>query len=240
MSARRPALKEPKTNIFIVDDHPIVRQGLAQLISQEPDLTVCGEAEDAEAALEAIGRLRPQLAIVDISLRQGNGIELVKDLKARQAAVSVIVLSMHDEALYAERVLRAGAKGYLMKQEATGKVVAAIRKVLNGGIYLSPEMEARMLKKFLGETPCREGSPVERLSDRELEVLQAIGQGRGTREIAASLHLSVKTIEAYREHLKAKLQLKNARELVRYAIQWVQGEGGVNPPSPKLGQFEGE
>lgn len=211
-----------RTKILVVDDHPIVRQGLSLLINQEEDLQVCGEAENAHEALNAIESLEPDMAIVDISLEGVNGVELIKNIKARFPGLLILVLSMHDESLYAERALRAGANGYIMKQEANEKVMEAIRQVLAGEIYVSDKLASKMLHQFVAGKSTPDGSLVQRLSDRELEVFQLIGQGHGTRQIAEELHLSVKTIESYRAHIKDKLKLKNATELVRYAIQWVQ------------------
>lgn len=216
--ARRPPAK-----VLVVDDHPVVRQGLAQLLRQEEDLAYCGGAEDAVEALKAIEKLQPDIAIVDISLRDTSGIELIKDIRIRFPKLPVVVLSMHDESFYAERVLRAGARGYVMKEEAAEKVLVALRKVLAGEIFLSESMSARLLSKFVeGRTESR--FRTERLSDRELEVFQLVGQGLGTRHIATNLHLSVKTIEAHRANIKRKLKLRSATELLQHAIQWVQTE----------------
>ena len=214
----------PPGRILLVDDHPIVRQGLAELIQQEPDLSVCGEASDASEALKAIAASQPDIAIVDISLRDTSGIELVKDIKIHRPDLPVLVLSMHDETLYAERALRAGARGYVMKEEATEKLMTAIRTVLEGRMYLSQRMSARLLSQFVDGSPERRGSPVERLSDRELQVFELIGRGLGTRQIAESLHLSVKTIESHRENIKGKLKLTSAAELMQHAIHWVEFE----------------
>lgn len=210
-----------KSKILIVDDHPIVRQGLTELVNHENDLTVCGQAEDAHQAMKAIKELRPSMAVVDISLRETSGIELIKDINVQYPNLPVLALSMHDESLYAERALRAGAKGYIMKAEATEKVITAIRKILNGEIYVSDKMAAKMVRKLVGGKAEISTSPVERLSDRELEVFHLIGKGYGTRQISERLHLSIKTIETYRAHIKEKLSLANAAELLRYAIQWV-------------------
>ncbi len=209
--------------ILIVDDHPILRQGLAQLIDQQKDLSICGQFEEAGQAFDAIGQVKPDLALVDISLKGSSGIELLKNIKAKYPKLFVLVLSMHDESLYAERVLRAGASGYIMKQEATEKVLEAIRKVLAGEIYLSEKMSTKFMHQLVGGRGVAGGSFMDRLSDRELEVFGFIGQGRGTREIAEQLHLSVKTIESHRAHIKEKLNLKNATELVHRAIQ-MRGE----------------
>ncbi len=212
--------KKAKNRILLVDDHPIVRQGLSELINNEKDVAICGTAEDLNSALEAIENLKPDLVIVDISLRGSNGIELLKNIKVRHPKMLVLMLSMHDESLYAVRALRAGASGYIMKQEATEKVLTAIRQVLRGEIYLSEKMEKKMMQQLVGGRAARSGSPLEDLSDRELEVFNLIGQGHGTRQIAEELHLSIKTIESHRAHIKEKLNLKNATELVQYAIQW--------------------
>jgi DNA-binding NarL/FixJ family response regulator len=221
---RREEGPDCPTRILLVDDHPIVRQGLKELVEQEPDMSVCGQAENVSQALQAVDQSRPHIAIVDISLQDSSGIELIKDLKARDADLPVLVLSMHDETLYAERALRAGARGYVMKEEATERLMTAIRKVLGGDIYLSDKMGARLLSKFVAGGPQAGGSPIERLSDRELQVFELIGQGLGTRQIAQSLHLSVKTIESHREHIKDKLRLASSTELLRHAMQWVQFE----------------
>jgi|SRR6056297_3504957 len=208
--------------IVIIDDHPIVRQGLTELINQEEDLIVCGQADDAHQAMSVIAETKPHIAIVDISLKETSGLELIKDINVRFPDVLVLTLSMHDESLYAERSLRAGAKGYVMKQEATDTVVKAIRKILSGQVYVSDNMAARMVRKVVGGGRVEVGaSAIERLSDRELEVFLLIGQGYGTRQIAEKLYLSIKTIETYRAHLKEKLNLESASELLQYAIQWV-------------------
>jgi DNA-binding NarL/FixJ family response regulator len=212
-----------KAGILVVDDHPIVREGLARFINQEPDMFVCGEAEAVDDAIKQIDAKPPDLAIVDISLKGISGIELIKRIHARLPGLPILVLSMHEESLYAERALRAGAKGYLMKHEATESVVDAIRQILFHGkdFHVSEKMVARILRNLVRQ-PDAAASPVEQLSDRELEVFQLIGQGRGTREIAKELHLSVKTVETHRAHIKQKLNLKHANELVHFASQWVQ------------------
>ena len=213
-----PPQKAPR-RIMIVDDHPVMRDGLAQLLSQEEDLMICGQFEDAATAFEALAQLQPDIVLIDLSLKGSNGLELIKSIKAHYPRTLMLVLSMYDESLYAERVLRAGAAGYIMKQEATEKVLGALRQVLNGGIYLSEKMNARLMHQLVGGRPPAGGSLMERLSDRELEVFGLIGQGRGTRDIAQQLHLSVKTIESHRAHIKEKLSLRNATELVHRAIQ---------------------
>ena len=210
----------PILPILIADDHPIVREGLTEMINHEDDLTVCGTAEEMNQALDEIEKVRPDAVVLDISLKGSNGIELLKNIKVRYPRQAVLMLSMHDESLYAVRALRAGAAGYVMKQEATEKVLTAIRQVLNGEIYLSERMEKKMMHQLVGGRTARTGSPIEDLSDRELEVFGLIGQGHGTRQIAEELHLSIKTIESHRAHIKEKLNLKNATELVQHAIQW--------------------
>jgi DNA-binding NarL/FixJ family response regulator len=205
--------------IMLVDDHPVMREGLAQLITHEPDLRICGQFEDAARAFEAVPALRPDLAIVDLALKGSGGLDLVKNIRANYPGLVVLVLSMHEESLYAERVLRAGAAGYITKQEGADKVLGAIRHVLGGGVYLSEKMGARLMRQWIGGRPAGGGTLMEQLSDRELEIFGLIGQGRGTRQIAEQLHLSVKTIESHRAHIKEKLNLKNANELVHRAIR---------------------
>jgi DNA-binding NarL/FixJ family response regulator len=210
-----------KSTVFLVDDHPIVRQGLALLINREPDLAVCGDAEETGTALRRIEELKPDLVVVDISLNGPDGLDLLKSIRTRHPALPVLMLSMLDESMYAERALRDGASGYIMKQEATELVLVAIRRILGGEIYVSDRMANRMLHRFVGGN--QEGlprSPIADLTDRELEVFRLIGEGRGTRQIAEELHLSVKTVESYQAHIKEKLALKNGRELVQRAIQW--------------------
>ncbi len=210
-----------KRTVLIVDDHPIVRQGLAQLINQEKDLEVCGQAGDAHEAMQAIRTLAPDMVIVDLLLKGTSGMELIKDLKVQYPNLPVLTLSMHDEVVYAERALRAGARGYVMKKEATEKVVTAIRRVLAGEVYVSEGMAAQMVSRFVGGGAKEAGSSVESLSDRELEVFRLIGEGFSTREMADKMHLSVKTIETYRAHIKDKLGLEDANQVLRCAIQWV-------------------
>ena len=218
------AVKKNSTRILIVDDHPLLRQGITQLINQEKDLQVCGEADDPGKAMSAIEATNPDVVILDISLKGASGIELLKNVKVRFPRLLVLILSMHDESVYAQRALRAGAAGYIMKQEATEKVLVALRRILNGEVYLSEELGTRMLNRLVGGRSSLSGSPIEELSDRELEIFGLIGQGHGTRPIAEKLHLSVKTVESHRAHIKEKLNLKNATELVHHAIQWVQSE----------------
>lgn len=201
----------------------MMREGLRQLIANEPDLEVCYEAEDAPRALAAIDSLRPDLALVDISLKESNGLELIKDIRIRQPELPALVLSMHDESLYAERVLRAGGQGYVMKDEGGVKIMAAIRQVLAGRIYLSEKMSDRVLGKLAGKhAPASTEPSVELLTDREFEVLQLIGRGSTTRQIAEKLRVSVKTVETHRVNIKQKLKLDTAPELIRFAVRWVE------------------
>ena len=221
MKSIQPKRKAETKNVYkilIVDDHPIMREGLAQLISHEKDLAICGQFEDADSAFAAISTLKPDIALVDISLKSSSGIELLKNVKTTHPQILVLVLSMHDEGLYAERVLRAGASGYIMKQEAPEIVLVAIRKVIAGEVFLSEKMSAKLMHQLIGGKAAS-GSLIDRLSDRELEVFGLIGQGHGTRQIAEELHLSIKTVESHRAHIKEKLNLKNATELVHRAIQ---------------------
>jgi DNA-binding NarL/FixJ family response regulator len=218
------AARAARSTVFIVDDHPIVRQGLALLINREADLIVCGDAEDAHSALRLIESIRPNLVVVDISLNGPDGLDLLKNIRARDPDLPVLILSMLDETLYAERALRAGASGYIMKQEATEKVLVAIRRILGGDVYVSDRMANRMLHRFVGDAATGDLSPIAGLTDRELEVFRLIGEGHGTRQIAEELHISVKTVESYQAHIKDKLSLKNSRELVQRAIQWMIDE----------------
>ena len=209
-----------KKTVFVVDDHPIVRQGLALLINQETDLTVCGEAEEMHSALSAIQAVRPDILIVDISLNGPDGLELLKNIRLGAPRLPVLILSMHDESIYAERALRAGANGYIMKQEATEKVLVALRRILSGEIYVSDRIANSMLRHYVRGVNPSEHSSISDLTDRELEVFRLIGEGHGTRQIAETLHLSVKTVESYQAHIKEKLSLRSARELVQHAVQW--------------------
>jgi DNA-binding NarL/FixJ family response regulator len=218
------ALDHGKRRIFLVDDHPLVREWLTNLIHQQPDLMICGEAESAPQALAAILESKPQVAIVDISLKDSSGIELIKDLKQACPEVSVLVLSMHDESHYAERALRAGARGYIMKRETTKKVVAAIRRVLEGKLYVSEAVQASITAQFIGAKTASDLSPVQQLSDRELEVFELLGQGRGTRQIAETLRVSVKTVQAYCARIKEKIHVNSATELLRDAVRWSESK----------------
>ena len=206
--------------ILIVDDHPVFRRGMMALLVEQKDFHICGEAENASQALALMRERKPDMALVDISLPGMNGIELIKMMLAEEPKLSIIILSMHDESLYALRALRAGAKGYLMKAEAIDHVVKALRKVMDGALYISPRLSERLIFKAIQSDNSDSVSPVDRLSDRELEVLQHMGKGSGTRDIAGSLRLSIKTIETHRSHIKEKLGLKDAAELVRFASEW--------------------
>lgn len=213
-----------KKMVFVVDDHPIVRQGLTLLINQEPDLAVCGEAEEMHSALSVLYAATPDILIVDISLNGPDGLELLKNIRLTQPRLPVLILSMHDESIYAERALRAGANGYIMKQEATEKVLVALRRILSGEIYVSDRIANSMLRHYVRGPSASEHSTISDLTDRELEVFRLIGEGHGTRQIAEALHLSVKTVESYQAHIKEKLSLRSARELVQHAVEWNVGK----------------
>jgi DNA-binding NarL/FixJ family response regulator len=226
MNKTRSNPSVPRCKVFLIDDHPIVRQGLALFIDREPDLMVCGEADGATSALQAIREAAPDFVVLDISLDGPDGLELLKTLRVRYPNLPVLVLSMHDEAVYAERALRAGANGYIMKQEATDRVLTAIRHILSGDVYLSDRLTKRMLQQFVnGSVSPRD--PLAKLSDRELEVYRLIGAGHSTRQIADELHVSTKTIESYQAHIKEKLALRNARELVQHAVEWAVNAKGA-------------
>jgi DNA-binding NarL/FixJ family response regulator len=220
-------VKDMRHRVLIIDDHPLLRRGMAALLSDEHDLLVCGEAENAKDALQAMRDLVPQVALVDINLPGANGLELIKLMLAEQPKLRILVVSMHDETLYALRSLRAGAKGYLMKAEALEQIVNAVRRVAEGNIYVTPRFSERLVFKAIQSLEGGMGSPVDRLSDRELEVLRLLGKGLGTRDIAHTLHLSVKTIETHRAHIKEKLGFKEAAEMVRFAIDWVVHEESI-------------
>ena len=205
--------------IFIVDDHPVLRQGLMQVIDDEPDLVVCGEAEDAESALEELESAKPDLAVVDLSLNGRSGLELVHDMKARRPSTAVLVYSMYDETLYAERAIRAGANGYVMKRESVDEVLAAIRQILKGHVYLSPAASTRMVHRAVDGNAVCSRSAIQELSDRELEIFQLLGQGLSARQISEKLYRSIKTVESHRENIKSKLGVKTSGELLRYAVE---------------------
>ncbi len=226
MKRVRSTRKNPKCDppgvkrIVIVDDHPLFRKGLEQLINSNDGLTIAGEAGNAAEAMDVIRRIVPDLAIVDLSLPGANGIELIKNIRAEFPKLLILVLSMHDESLYALRSLRAGAQGYVMKQEALGNVVYAIREIFAGRPYLSQAMSAKLITNFAQAGADGEATAADKLSDRELEILELIGKGRDVREIAKALHLSPKTVETHRAHIKEKLNLQNARQVARFAVQW--------------------
>jgi len=212
------------TKILIVDNHPMMRKGLAQLIGQQPDMRVCGEAGDASEALEKVRLLQPNLVLAEITLPGRNGLELIKNIQSLEGRVAVLVISMHDESFYAERVLRAGGRGYVMKQEGGKKILEAIRQVSAGHIFVSEKISARILETFSGHRLKGGRSAVENLTDREFEIFQLIGQGMGTKALAQELHISTKTIEVHRANIKAKLQIKTMAELIRHAVRWVESE----------------
>lgn|SRR5215831_9705280 len=209
-----------KRGVFVVDDHPLVREGLANLINAQHDLVVCGDAEDSAQAIARIGKRQPDVALIDISLKNESGLELVKDLASRFPQVALIVLSMHDEALYAERALRAGARGYVMKREASKNVLASIRRVLDGGVYVSGRIVNRIALRLSSAREAVSSTPVERLSDRELEIFRLLGQGRTTSQIATDLNLSLKTVQAYCARAKEKFGVTSLVELLRAALRW--------------------
>jgi DNA-binding NarL/FixJ family response regulator len=219
---RSRSSKESLKRVVLIDDHPIMRHGLAQLVRAEYGLDVCGEAGSAREGLEVVGRLKPDLAIVDLTLPDKNGLELVKDIRAIHPVTQCLVLSMHDEETYGERALRAGARGYVMKEEAADHLIAAIQKVLSGGLYVSEALNARMLEQVTGASR-NKVTGIDSLTDRELEILTLIGKGVPTKNIAAQLSISARTVEAHRSHIKEKLGITDGAALVRHAVQWVEG-----------------
>jgi len=243
MANKNGKAKVKKSRVLIVDDHAIVREGLAQVLAGQPDLEVCAQAETGQQALEQLNSTRPDAAIVDLNLKDMSGLDLIRELHTRRPELAILVLSMHEESLYAERVLRAGAKGYLMKSEAVGKVVEALRQTLSGHVYAGQGLTNKLLKRLTQPAGRPDASPLERLSDRELEVFQLLGQGLTTRRIAEKLGRSIKTIETYRENIKRKLDLKNAVELVYHAVQWSDGQkrqtgnGAANPAPTASGSL---
>lgn len=221
-----------KKKVLVVDDHPIVREGLTDLINKEDDLAVCGCAKDIPQTIDAIKKLKPDMVTVDISLEDASGLELIKDIKIQFSGLPVLALSMHPESFYAERAVRAGAKGYITKQAATKNVITAIRKVLSGGLYLSEQMKEKLLHSLVSDSESDAAvSPIDRLTDRELEVFSLLGQGRGTRQIADQLCLSVKTIETYRSRIKEKLNLSTGSELLQCAFQWANRQDKTSFPA---------
>ena len=219
MAAKPPA--QQKTRILIVDDHPMLREGLASLLGSQPDIEVCGEAETAAQALEMVGTANPSIVIADITLPGRSGIELIKDIAAMYPAVKTLAVSMHDESVYAERVLRAGARGYIMKKEGGKRILEAVRKVRDGDVAVSEKMSAQILRIFSGNHGDSD-SPVRQLTDREFEVFELLGRGLGTTQMAAELHISAKTVEVHRAHIKEKLNIKSGSELIAYAARWAQ------------------
>ena len=219
-----PSATGGKSRVLLVDDHPIFRRGLAALLAPEPDLAVCAQAVSAREAMAAVAASHPDLAVVDVSLEGSHGIDLVKDLRVQHPDLPVIVLSMHDEMLYAESALRAGAKGYVMKRAPAEQLLQALRKVLRGGLAFSDEVTTRMLQRTARRPDARNSLPTERLSDRERQVLELIGQGVATRKIAETLHISIKTVQTHRENLKVKLELADSLSLTRFAVHWVESE----------------
>jgi DNA-binding NarL/FixJ family response regulator len=213
-----------KKKVLVVDDHPVFRAGLIGLLQHEPDLTVCGEAEDAARTIAAVERLLPDLVLLDMGLPDRSGLELLKDLQILRPGLPVLIISMHDETLYAERVLRAGGRGYIMKQAGPEKIIGAVRKILDGGTYVSERTSARILENISGRRPNAAGSAVARLTDRELEILRLIGEGKEGQDIASHLHLSIKTVDTHRAHIREKLGLKNTTELIHYAARWTDGQ----------------
>jgi DNA-binding NarL/FixJ family response regulator len=223
MSAAKPS--RTKKRVVIIDDHPLLRDGITRLINSQPDLMVCGEAEDRAGAMAVVESAKPDVAVVDISLKDQSGLELIKDFKVRFPNLLVLALSVHDESFYAERALRAGARGYVMKREASEKVLEAIRRVLEGKVYASDQVAAAILNKVAGHSAGPTPSVLDVLSDREMEVLMWIGKGYGSSQIAKQLHLSVKTVETYRSNIKLKLKLSSSGELLQCAIGWAQRMG---------------
>jgi DNA-binding NarL/FixJ family response regulator len=218
MRAGKPTVK--KTRVLIVDDHPMTRAGLVHVINHQPDLMVCGEAESAAHALDILESSRPDLLLIDITLPGKSGLELIKDVKAMQPELLMLVVSMHDESLYADRVLRAGARGYITKHEGGEKLMEAIRHVLRGKIYVSESMSAHILEIFSGGQARLDRSSIEKLSDREFEVFESLGEGLSSQQIAKKLHLSAKTVDAHRANIKTKLNIKTTAELISYAARW--------------------
>jgi DNA-binding NarL/FixJ family response regulator len=228
----KPAVSTPppKRKLLLVDDHPFMRAGLAQLIERQLDLVVCGEAGEPSEAMRVVARTHPDLVLCDITMPGRSGLEFIKDLRAQYSELPILVVSMHDEAIYAERALRAGAKGYIMKEAGGENLLSAIRCVLRGEVYVSPDQSARILNDLSSRRPRGSTSPIEKLTDREFEIFRLIGQGKSTRDVAEQLHLSPKTVDVHRSHIKEKLDLKDATALVRFAVRWLESPGG-DPPA---------
>jgi DNA-binding NarL/FixJ family response regulator len=223
--SRTPRTAKHRTRILLVDDHPLVRERLTEIINREADLTVCGEAEDRLGAMLTIPAKRPGLVIIDLTLKNSDGLELIKDIRSRWPKLRMLVVSMHDESLYAERVIRAGALGYITKQEATRNILVAIRRVLEGTIYLNEKIASHIISRLTAHAGAVAATPAELLSDRELQVFDLTGQGLNNGEIADRLHIAVKTIETYRARIREKLMLKHASELLQSAIAWAHQHG---------------
>jgi DNA-binding NarL/FixJ family response regulator len=217
--AKKLPKPQQKRKVFIVDDHPVLRQGLGRLINEQPDLEMCGEADSPVETMKQLGVAKPDIVLVDLTLRGGDGLELCKQIRDRFVDLPILVVSMHDEGLYAERVLKAGARGYVMKQEPQETVITAIRTVAKGDVYLSAKMSAKLLRSFSGPKADADLAPLDRLTDRELEIFRMIGEGQSVRTIAEKLFLSTKTVEAHKEHIKQKLNLRSSNELLQYAIE---------------------
>jgi DNA-binding NarL/FixJ family response regulator len=227
-SSSAPAPAPVKRRILLVDDHPFMRAGLAQLIDRQADLMACGEAGNPVEAFQMLAAAKPDLVLSDLTMPGRSGLEFIKDLLAANAGLAVLVVSMHDEVVYAERALRAGARGYIMKEAGGENLLAAIRQILRGEVYVSPRLSARILEGMTGAKPRGSSSPIEQLTDREFEVFQLIGQGKSTRDIAEQLHLSPKTVDVHRSHIKEKLELKDVTALVRHAVRWVETQGAAD------------
>jgi DNA-binding NarL/FixJ family response regulator len=221
-AASDPGPSSRPKGILLVDDHSFMRDGLAQLIDRQPDMKVCGEAGDPGEAMTQLEKTKPDLVLTDLTMPGRSGLEFIKDLRARDPSIAILVISMHDEAVYAERVLRAGARGYIMKGAGGENLLTALRQVLRGEVYVSPQVSARIVASLTGDKPRGSASPIEKLTDREFEIFQLIGQGKSTRDIAEQLHLSPKTVDVHRTHLKEKLELKDATSLIRHAVRWVE------------------
>lgn len=225
-AASAPAMTEAGKSLLIVDDHPVFRHGICQFLRQFSDLTICAEAANAKHALEAMRLHQPDLALLDVSLPGTNGIELIKHMLAERPTLIILILSMYDESLYALRALRAGARGYVMKQQAMENILDALKKVRSGGIYISPKFSEKLIFKTIVGSTGASVSPLEKLSDRQIEVLQLFGRNKTTREISEMLHLSAKTVETHRSHIKEKLGLKDAEELMSFALEWMTAQEG--------------
>jgi DNA-binding NarL/FixJ family response regulator len=222
VTAASPAPAPAQRRVLLIDDHPFMRAGLAQLINAQPDLTVCGEAGNPAEAFQSLAKIKPELVLSDLTMPGRSGLEFIKDLKAALPELTVLVVSMHDEVVFAERALRAGARGYIMKEAGGENLLAAIRQVLRGEVYVSPKMSSQILNNLSARRPRGSRSPIEQLTDREFEVFQLIGQGKSTRDIAEQLHLSSKTVDVHRSHIKEKLELRDATALIRHAVRWVE------------------